>query len=122
MTHANEVHPAFSIVYDHTYGTNSGKYFVANGALVSGQTLWQSTSPISVEAGVAYRFEAYLMSLTADTNGFPRVRFQIGDGTTWADLGTTNVAWVTGEKNIWHSIYADGQVQYCRYLLYQAAQ
>ena len=109
VTYAKQVHNGFTFTYDHTYRNSNGKYFVANGSLVPGLTVWQSTSPITVEAGTAYRFEANLMSLTSDSIGYPKVKFQLGDGTNWVDLGTTDVSWTTGEVGIWHTIFTDGK-------------
>lgn len=97
---------------DHTYGTyTDGLYFVANASGDTSDVVWQSTSPITVEAGVAYRFEAYLMNLTNDLNvsaNYPYIHFQIGDGSSWTDLDTTDVDWTPNEEGLWHVTYADG--------------
>ena len=103
------VHDAWTTAYDNTLGTADGLYFVANGSLDNSDMVWQSTSAITVNANDPYRFEAYLMSLVSDSIGYPRVRFQLGDGTNWVDMGTTNVSWAPGEVGIWHVIYADGK-------------
>ena len=107
-----DVHGLWTTAFDHTYGTSAGLYFVANGSGYSTDVVWQSTSPITVQAGVAYRFEAYLMSLIGASDidaNYPKVKFQLGDGSTWVDLGTTNVSWEADEAGIWHIIFADGQ-------------
>lgn len=111
-TRANDVHSYWTSQYDHTFGNSSGKYFVANGSSNSSDVVWQSTSGITVKAGQAYRFEAYLMSLIGGNPvsvHYPIVKFQLGDGATWVDLGTSNVSWTINESGIWHLIYADGQ-------------
>ncbi len=109
---SNDAHSGFEPAYDHTYGNEAqGLFFVANASGDITDIVWQSTSAITVDAGVAYRFEAYLMSLTNDmnvANNYPFIRFQIGDGTNWADLNNTDVAWVANEEGIWHVTYADG--------------
>jgi hypothetical protein len=109
---ANDVHTGAVSAYDHTYGTYAeGLYFVANASGDITDVVWQSNSAITVEAGIAYRFEAYLMSLSSATNvedNYPYIRFQIGDGTVWTDLDTTNVEWTSNERGIWHVTYADG--------------
>jgi len=109
---AREVHSLWVDQSDHTYFYNdtiSGQYFVANASGDATDVVWRSTSPITVEAGTAYRFEAYLMSLIGDViQDYPKVKFQLGDGTVWTDMGTSDVGWTAGEYGEWHLIYADG--------------
>ena len=108
----NDVHGGFCIAYDHTYGTYAeGILFVANASGDTSDVVWQSTSAITVEAGTVYRFEAYLMNLTNDPDvayHYPYIRFQIGDGSDWTNLDTTDVNWEPDEEGIWHVTYADG--------------
>ena len=42
---ADYAHPSWVPAYDHTYNSSLGEYFVANGSLVPGFTVWQSTTP-----------------------------------------------------------------------------
>ena len=107
-------HSSFAFAYDHTYGNTSGKMFVANGSYDITNVVWQSNSAMTVQSGQEYRFEAYLASFSgintsaADGNGYPKLKFQIGDGTNWVDLGTSNVDWGTATLGVWFAIYADG--------------
>ncbi len=112
--YSRNAHPSFAAAYDHTLGNSSGRMFVANGSYDITNVVWQSTSAITVQAGQEYRFEAYLASFSgintgaADGNGYPKLKFQIGDGTNWVDLGTSQVEWGSAALGAWFAIYADG--------------
>ena len=111
---STSTHSSFAFAYDHTYGNTSGRMFVANGSYDITNVVWQSNSAMTVQSGQEYRFEAYLASFSgintsaADGNGYPKLKFQIGDGTNWVDLGTSNVDWGTATLGAWFAIYADG--------------
>ena len=109
---AYDVHSLWTTAYDHTNSIDSniseaqGLYFVANAGDSATDTVWQSDSTVSVSAGDAYRFEAYLMAVHP-TNP-PALKFQLGDGKNWVDLGTTSANY-GGVSGVWHLIYADGK-------------
>lgn len=112
VTKAIDAHPGWTNTYDHTLNTDQGKYFVANGTMNPNDVVWQSKTGIAVEADKNYRFEAYIMSLVGDENIFqhyPMVKFQLGDGKNWSDLGSSDVNWVANEEGIWHLIYKDAK-------------
>ncbi len=101
-------------VFVNPYGsdaTNTNLFFAANGSNTAGGYLvWKTSSVITVQKGDTYRFEAYLATLgsIATYGGPPQLQFQLGDGTTWRDLGTTvtmNDDTITGH---WYQTYADG--------------
>ena len=112
--YSKNAHPYFAAGYDHTYGNTSGRMFIANGSYDITNVVWQSNSAMTVQSGQEYRFEAYLASFSgintsaADGNGYPKLKFQIGDGTNWVDLGTSNVDWGAATLGAWFAIYADG--------------
>ena len=117
VNRAIDVHSSWTNAYDHTNTVDedltaaTGKYFVANGSGDTTHVVWQSNAGIKVDAGVAYRFEAYLMSLYADDGGgasYPDLKFQLTDGTHWADMGTSNVTWGSNDKGNWYLTFADG--------------
>lgn len=103
---SSQVHNAWTYLpyYDHTFNTSSGHYFVANGASNTTKAVWQTTSAIDVTANTVYRFEAYVRSVYPVSP--PSLKFQIGDGANWIDLGTTTT--ISGSDTAWHLSYADG--------------
>jgi hypothetical protein len=106
---ASEVHPDFAYAYDYTYGDGSGHYLVANGASDITKAVWQSLNPIHVaEAGTAYRFEAYIMTCVPIEGNAPSLRFQVGNGTQWADMGYTFSFADGADVGVWNLSYADG--------------
>jgi len=90
---------------DHT--TRDGLYFAANGSTNTSLAVWKTTTAIEVdEANTAYRFEAYITKVYAINPA--SLKFQLGDGTTWVDLGTT--ASLSGAATPeWVFTFADGK-------------
>jgi hypothetical protein len=106
---ARDVHPNFVNAYDYTYGDGNGHYLVANGAPDITETVWQSLNPIHVaEAGMAYRFEAYIMTCVPVNDNGPSLRFQVGNGAQWADMGYTFSFANGADVGVWNLSYADG--------------
>ncbi|MFK5892341.1 MAG: hypothetical protein QM504_03870 [Pseudomonadota bacterium] len=87
---ARNVHTAWTNSGDHSSG--NGKYFVANGGPVASM-VWQTDGAITVDvANKDYRFEVYISTVFRidGTNAYaPNLKFQIGDGTNWIDMGVT---------------------------------
>lgn len=109
VTSASDVHPNFEYAYDYTYGDGSGHYLVANGASDISKAVWQSLLPISVaEAGMAYRFEAYIMTCVPVEDNGPLLRFQVGNGADWADMGQTFTFANGATVGEWNLTFADG--------------
>ena len=106
VANAQNAHPFWASVVDHTFGNAAGKFLVANGSANTNQAVWKSI-PISVtQSNVPYRFEAYITSVYPSTP--PQLSFEIGDGTHWTPLGVTPslVGWPTGK---WKFTFADGK-------------
>jgi hypothetical protein len=109
VTSASDVHPDFVTAYDYTYGDWNGSYLVANGAPDITKAVWQSLNPIHVaESGTAYRFEAYIMTCVPVDDNAPSLRFQVGNGTQWADMGHTFTFENGAAVGEWNLSYADG--------------
>lgn len=108
VTTANDVHPAWGGYFDHTSGNSSGKYFVANASSDTNKTVWQSSAISVAQANTAYRFEAWLMKIYQFESNPPVLSFQIGDGTTWTNMGNTASLSSTSPGS-WLFTYVDGQ-------------
>jgi hypothetical protein len=112
VTSAKDIHGAWIDSYDHTYENESGLYFVGNGSSDTTAEVWKSNA-IHVEAGVAYRFEAYICSVYAiGLNDAPSLRFELGDGASWIQMGTTYSFTPNSgldDVGVWHLSYADGK-------------
>ena len=108
VTQASDVHAAWGGYYDHTSGDSSGKYFVANASSDTSQTVWQSSLITVGQANTPYRFEAWLTKIYPYESNPPLLSFQIGDGTTWTNLGET-ASLDDANPGEWVFAYADGQ-------------
>jgi len=115
---AKDVHSAWTPAFDHTTGDNTGKYFVGNGSALTSLAPWKTTTALTVtQANTAYRFEAYISTLFTVSNDVaavggtdgPILKFQIGDGTTWVDMGTTNTFIAGAAVGQWNLVFADGK-------------
>ena len=107
VTKANDVHPAWGNYFDRTSGNSSGRYFVANASSDTTKTVWQSNLLNVSQANTPYRFEAYLMSIYPLENNYPRLSFEIGNGTSWTTMGTTTTLNSSSIGN-WIFTYVDG--------------
>jgi hypothetical protein len=107
-----DVHTAWQNGYDHTKGDATGLYFIANGSSNTSDVVWRSNSAITVTAGTAYRFEAYIRTEYFINSGLgaaaPSLKFQLGDGTNWVDLGTTISFPDPSSDYSWQLTFADG--------------
>jgi hypothetical protein len=107
-----DVHTAWQSGYDHTKGDATGLYFIANGSSNTSDVVWRSNSAITVTAGTAYRFEAYIRTEYFINSGLgaaaPSLKFQLGDGTNWVDLGTTISFPDPSSDYSWQLTFADG--------------
>jgi len=93
--------------YDHTSGDENGRFLAANASDDTTLAVWKTVTAIRVrEAGTPYRFEAYITKLYAENPA--SLKFQLGDGTTWADLGTTASLASAGTPE-WVFTYTDGK-------------
>jgi len=108
VTKASDVHFAWGSYFDHTSGNSSGKYFVANASSDTTKTVWQSSAITVSQPNTAYRFEAWLMKIYAFESNPPLLSFQIGDGTTWTNMGQTAPLSSTS-PGTWLHTYVDGQ-------------
>lgn len=108
VTKASDVHFAWGSYFDHTAGNSSGKYFVANASSDTIKTVWQSSAITVSQANTAYRFEAWLMKIYAFESNPPVLSFQIGDGTTWTNMGQT-ASLNSTSPGTWLFTYVDGQ-------------
>jgi hypothetical protein len=107
VTKANDVHSAWGNYFDHTSGNSSGKYFIANASADTTRTVWQSNLLSVASPGTAYRFEAYLMSIYPSETNYPRLSFEIGNGSTWTTMGQTTTL-NSSSRGSWIFTYADG--------------
>lgn len=109
VAQASDVHFAWMDgFYDHTLGTASGRYFVANASSDTSLAVWES-SPITVsQSNTPYRFEAWISKIYAFESNPPQLTFEIGDGTTWTNLGST-ASLDESNPGEWLFTYADGQ-------------
>jgi hypothetical protein len=104
---AVDVHASWVDAGDHT--TGNGLYFVANGSSDTGDVVWQTANPISVtQAGTPYRFEAWITSVYAVENNGPILRFQVGNGTQWFNMGTSQTFPNGYTPGQWRLSYYDG--------------
>ncbi|MEI6241115.1 MAG: PEP-CTERM sorting domain-containing protein [Planctomycetia bacterium] len=94
--------------YDHTLGTSSGRYFVANASSDTDLAVWQSNSITVSQANTPYRFEAWISKIYQFESNPPQLAFQIGDGTNWTNLGST-ASLDEVNPGEWLFTYADGQ-------------
>lgn len=108
VTKANDVHTAWGNYFDHTSGDSSGKYFVANASGDITKTVWQSGAISVTQPNTAYRFEAWLTKIYALEQSPPVLSFQIGDGTTWTNMGQT-ASLNSTSPGTWLHTYVDGQ-------------
>ncbi|MEA2014200.1 MAG: LamG domain-containing protein, partial [Thermodesulfobacteriota bacterium] len=105
VANAHDDHSSWVTCYDHTSG--DGLYFAANGSPTITDTVWETVTAIQVaEADTSYRFEAWITKLYATNPA--SLKFQLGDGTTWIDLGTTASLAGAGTPE-WVFTYADGK-------------
>ena len=107
VTKANDVHSAWGGYFDHTSGNSSGKYFIANASSDTTKTVWQSNLLNVAQAGTAYRFESYLMSIYPLENNYPSLSFEIGNGSTWTTMGQTTTL-NSSSRGSWIFTYVDG--------------
>jgi hypothetical protein len=107
VTKASDVHFAWGNYFDRTSGNSSGRYFVANASADITKTVWQSNLLNVSQANTPYRFEAYLMSIYPYENNYPRLSFEIGNGTSWTTMGTTTTLNSSSRGN-WIFTYVDG--------------
>ncbi|NCW26608.1 MAG: PEP-CTERM sorting domain-containing protein, partial [Betaproteobacteria bacterium] len=105
VTKANDVHSAWGNYFDRTSGNSSGKYFIANASADTTQTVWQSNLLNVASPGTAYRFEAYLMSIYPSETNYPRLSFEIGNGSTWTSMGQTTTL-NSSSRGSWIFTYA----------------
>lgn len=105
VTKANDVHASWGDYFDRTSGNSSGKYFVANASSDIAKTVWQSNLLNVSQANTPYRFEAYLMAIYPLENNYPRLSFEIGNGTTWTTMGTSTTL---NSRGVWTFTYVDG--------------
>jgi len=89
VTKPSDVHFAWGSYFDHTSGNSSGKYFVANASSDTTKTVWQSSAISVSQPNTAYRFEAWISKIYEFESNPPVLSFQIGDGTTWTNMGNT---------------------------------
>lgn len=94
---------------DHTV-TGSGLMMIVNGASDTTKAVWQLASPISVEAGKVYRFEAWTSTFGlsgGSGEALASLRFEISldAGSDWQGLGFTRSR--AGDSS-WLSTYVDG--------------
>ena len=86
-----EVHAIWpNSIRDHT--TGDGRFFVANGSGDTTNVVGQTAEPIVItQAGTPFRFEAWITTLYYVTNPAPgpTLTFQVGNGTDWYDMGTS---------------------------------
>jgi len=108
VTKASDVHFAWGSYVDHTSGNSSGKYFVANASSDTTKTVWQSGAISVSQPNTAYRFEAWMMKIYPFESNPPVLSFQIGDGTTWTNMGQTASIGSTS-PGVWLFTYVDGQ-------------
>ncbi len=111
VTQASDVHVNWTTAFDHTSGNASGKYFVANSSNDNTDVVWQSDSSVAItQANTNYRFEVYISTLVALSDPGPELQFQIGDGTTWIDLGSS-FTFVNGTHNVgqWYQAFVDAK-------------
>jgi len=106
MTQASSAHTSWLGFYDHTFGTSSGRYFVANCSSDTG-IVWGSTPIVVSQAHTPYRFEAWISKVFASDPSPPILTFQVGTGwTSLTDLGTT--ASLSGvSAGVWLHTYVD---------------
>ena len=102
---ANEIHGGFG-----GSPQAGSKFFVANGAVDTTQSVWKSQVISVTQANVAYRFEAYISSVVGPSLAPPMLSFQIGDGTTWTTLGATP-SLSGAPRGQWYFSFADGIFQ-----------
>jgi hypothetical protein len=105
----SEVHGLWLDQGDHT--TGSGRFFVANGSGDITDVVGQTVDPIVItQARTAYRFEAYITTVARVSNYAPgpTLTFQVGNGSSWYDMGTSQSfanGYTPGE---WRLTYYDG--------------
>lgn len=111
VAQARDAHSAWTAAFDHTAGDASGKYFVGNGSSNTALAPWKTSTAVTVtQADTAYRFEAYISTLfMVSGNNGPILKFQIGDGTTWVDMGTTTNFVNGAAVGQWNLAFADGK-------------
>lgn len=106
---AGDVHFAWlDDFYDHTLGTSSGRYFVANASPETSLAVWQSSAITVSQANTPYRFEAWISKIYQFESNPPQLTFQIGDGGNWTNLGST-ASLDEVNPGEWLFTYADGQ-------------
>ena len=106
VTQARDVHFNWLGFYDHTFGTSSGLYFVAN-CESDAAIVWESYPIVVSQAHTPYRFEAWIAKVYASDPSPPVLTFQVGNGiASWTDLGTTSsLNGVSG--GVWLHTYVD---------------
>lgn len=106
---ASDVHFAWlGDFYDHTLGTSSGRYFVANASPDTSLAVWESNAITVSQANTPYRFEAWISKIYQYESNPPQLTFQIGDGSSWTNLGAT-ASLDEVNPGEWLFTYADGQ-------------
>jgi hypothetical protein len=106
---AYNIHPAWANTPDHTAA--GSLYFIANGSADTSAVVWQSANAIVIDqAATAYRFEAWITSVYDVSAGAPgpELTFQVGNGSTWFDMGISQTfpnGYTPGE---WRLSYYDG--------------
>ena len=112
VTQADDVHNSWTSAWDHTSGDVAGKYFVANSSPDTNKVVWQSSSPVSItQVNTNYRFEIWISTLFAVGPGSPgpELQFQLGDGTTWINMGDS-ITFANGALvGAWNKSFADGK-------------
>lgn len=106
---AVNLHDAFSTNFGNTTGVSGDNYFIANGGDGSEtEIVWRTpaVSPIVVNEDLIYRFEAYVTKVFPANP--PILRFQLGDGTSWVDLGDSP-AIDDADTGEWVFTFADGR-------------
>ena len=105
VSSANQIHSGFG------GGPQAGsRFFVANGAVDTTQSVWKSQVISVTQTNAAYRFEAYISSVVNPSLAPPMLSFQIGDGTTWTTLGATP-SLSGAPRGQWYFSFADGIFQ-----------
>jgi hypothetical protein len=105
----SEVHGLWLDQGDHT--TGSGRFFVANGSGDTTNVVGQTADPIVItRAGTPYRFEAWITTVyyvTVAAPG-PTLSFQVGNGTDWYNMGTSQTFPRGSEPGEWRLAFYDG--------------
>jgi hypothetical protein len=128
-----EVHAIWpNSIRDHTTGdtTGDGRFFVANGSGDTTAVVGQTADPIVVtQAGTPFRFEAWITTVYNVSNYAPgpTLTFQVGNGTEWYDMGTSQSFPNGYTPGLWRLAYYDGVFEtageyYVRLMNAQAAR